>query len=435
MAALTSKELERLARVDGRHAIGDGTGLALLVRDSGARRTWVQRVTIAGRVRELGHGSFPMVPLAKARAAAKKAHQDIKDGVDPLAVRSEKRIAAKAAAVQTLDAALTQYIDAHGPSWRSDKTRRQAQSSLEQHAAELMAKPVRDITLEDVRATLAPIWLTKPVLAQKVRSRLEATLEWAIAAGWRAGPNPAAWRGGLRPLLAKPSSIRPPRHHPALPWAQVPAFLAELRDENGTAARCLELAILTAVRSGEARGATWGEIDLDSALWTIPSVRMKAGRPHRVPLSPPAVSLLRSLQPAPIPARDDLLFPTRSGTALSDMALLAVILRMHEAAKKAGTPGWTDEHGARITPHGFRSTFRNWAGDTGQPRELAEAALAHAMGSETERAYARSDLLTRRARLMAAWAAHCEGSSCGARTQVQTGLADHLRPVRDVAAA
>jgi integrase len=415
MAAMTSKEVEKAARSDGRHATGDGTGLCLLVRDGGKRRMWVQRVTVAGKVRELGHGSYPAVSLADARKAAKKVRDDVAAGLDPVALRQTKRVAAVAAATRTLDAALTAYIEAHGPVWRSEKTRRLTRTSLEQHAAVLLAKSVQDITLEDVRATLAPIWLTKPVLAQKVRSRIEAALEWAIAAGWRGGPNPAAWRGGLRPLLARPSSIRPPRHHPALPWERVPGFLAELRDENGTAARCLELVILTALRSGEARGATWGEIDLAGALWTIPAARMKAGRPHRVPLSASAVALLRSLLPkngAPDPAA--LLFPTSVGTAQSDMALLAVVKRMDEASRAAGGAGWKDEQGQRITPHGFRSTFRSWAGDTGQPRELAEAALAHAMGSETERAYARSDLLARRARLMATWAAHCEGHAAGA---------------------
>jgi integrase len=407
---MTAKEIESLARQDGRHSTGDGTGLALLVRDGGGRRMWVQRVTMAGKVRELGHGTYPGVSLAKARAAANKVHDDVKAGLDPLAARHAKQAAAKAAVVQTLDAALSGHIEAHAGAWKSEKTRVQTRTSLEQHAKALLSRPVRDITTEDVRAVLAPIWSEKPVLAQKVRSRLEAAIEWAIAAKWRAGPNPAAWRGGLRPLLAKPSAVTRNRHHPALPWEQAPAFLAELRDENGTASRCLEFVILTAVRSGEARGATWAEVDLDAALWTVPAARMKGKRPHRVPLSAPAVVLLRGLRPKkgdPDPAA--LVFPTGVGTALSDMALLAVIKRMDAARRKAEGAGWCDEHGARITPHGFRSTFRSWCGDHGQPREIAEAALAHVMGSETERAYARSDLLARRARLMAMWAAHCEG--------------------------
>lgn len=409
---LTDKELRSLARADGRYAVGDGSGLALLVRQDGKQQRWVQRITVAGKMREVGHGSYPAVTLAKARAAAKKIRDDVAEGLDPLAVRTSKKAAAQAAVVQTLDAALTEYIAAHGAAWRSEKTRRLTRSSLEQHAKALLTKPVNAITLEDVRAVLAPIWSTKPVVAQKVRSRIEASLEWAIAAGWRAGPNPAAWRGGLRPLLARPSAVTRNRHHPALPWPQVPAFMAELRDENGIAARCLEFVILTACRSGEARGATWGEVDVAQALWTIPAARMKAGRAHRVPLPEPALAVLRDRLPrtgTPDPAA--LIFPSARNVVLSDMAILAVVKRMDEAGRKAGGPGWRDEHGARVTPHGMRSAFRDWAGDTGQPRELAEHALAHALGSETERSYARSDFLARRAKLMAAWAEHCEGTA------------------------
>jgi integrase len=407
---LTDKALRSLTATDGRHSVGDGSGLSLLVRDGGKQVRWIQRVTVAGKVREVGHGSYPEVSLAKARAAAKAIREQVAAGDDPLALRTAKRAARQAAVVQTLDAALTAYIEAHGAAWRSEKTRRLTRTSLEQHAAALLAKPVRDIALEDVRATLAPIWTAKPVLAQKVRARIEAALEWSIAAGWRVGPNPAAWRGGLRPLLARPSAVMRNRHHPSLPWEQVPAFLAELRDQHGNAARCLELAILTAVRSGEARGATWGELDFARGLWTIPAARMKGNRPHRVPLSASALAALRALLPAKgTPPTDALLFPSAKGETLSDMALLAVLKRMHEGSIKAGGEGWRDEAGQRVTPHGFRSSFRGWAGDTGQPRELAEHALAHALGSETERAYARSDLLARRARLMEAWAAHCEG--------------------------
>ena len=407
---LTDKALRGLCGVDGRYSVGDGSGLSLLVRGGGKEARWIQRITVAGKVREVGHGSYPDVSLARARAAAKGVRDQVAAGDDPLALRNAKKAASQAAVVQTLNAALTAYIEAHGAAWRSEKTRRLTRTSLEQHAATLLAKPVRDIALEDVRATLAPIWTAKPVLAQKVRARLEAALEWAIAAGWRSGPNPAAWRGALRPLLARPSAVTRNRHHPSLPWEQVPAFLADLRDQHGIAARCLELAILTAVRSGEARGAVWGEFDFARGLWTIPASRMKGNRPHRVLLSASALAALRALLPVKgTPPADALLFPSAKGEALSDMALLAVLKRLHEGSTKAGGEGWRDEAGERVTPHGFRSSFRSWAGDTGQPRELAEHALAHAMGSETERAYARSDLLARRARLMEAWAEHCEG--------------------------
>jgi len=430
MAALTVKELEKLSREDGRHAVGDGTGLALLVRDTGRRRMWVQRITVAGKVRELGHGTYPAVSVAKARAAAKKVHDHVAAGLDPVALRREKEAGDKAATDQTLAAALTGYIDAHGAAWRSEKTRRLTRTSLEQHAKALLSRPVRDIKTGDVLSVLRPIWSEKPVQAQKVRSRLEGVFDWAKGAGWREGENPAAWKGVLKPLLAKPSAVTRNRHHPALPWERVPNFLAELRDENGTAPRCLELVILTAVRSGEARGATWGEFDLDGAIWTIPKGRMKADREHRVPLSAPALALLQARLPRhakPIPGA--LVFPTSADTALSDMALLAVVKRMDAAKEKAEGKGWRDESGLRITPHGFRSTFRNWAGDTGQPWELAEHALAHAVGSETARAYARSDLLARRARLMAAWAAHCVGLTAVDEVTASPGASGHVRVV------
>ncbi|UPY39213.1 site-specific integrase [Sediminicoccus sp. KRV36] len=425
MTMITDRELKSCSRTVGRYSVGDGSGLSLLVRDSAKRapveggggegdddkrKQWVQRITVAGKVREIGHGAYPAVSLAKARAAAKKVVEEVKGGADPLAQRRDKEGAAKAAIVQTFDAALTAYIEAHGAAWRSEKTRTAARVDMERHASSLLPKPVRDIRVSDVLAVLQPIWNTKPIMAQRVRARMEAILDWAKGAGWRSGENPAAWRGGLKPLLAKPSSVVRNRHHPALSWAEVPTFLAELRDENGNAARCLELCILTAVRSGEARGAIWGEFDLAGAIWTIPAGRMKAGEAHRVPLSAPALALLRAMLPAGDPPKPEAVtFPNRDGGVYSDMSILAVVKRMDDARSKAGGAGWRDDAGQRITPHGFRSTFRDWCGDQGHPRELAKAALAHATGSRTERAYARTDLLARRARLMDAWAAFCEG--------------------------
>lgn len=412
---LTAVQIKSLASRNGLHFVGDGSGLCLLVRDgqAGAKECrWVQRVRVAGRRREIGHGVFPAVSLAQARAAAKKVADEVAAGRDPVAERREREAAAIAAADaadrETFAAALDGYIGAHGAAWRSPKTKKQVRERMDRHAKALLKKPVRSIGKTDVLAVLRPIWTEKPVLAQQLRARMENVFEWAKAAGWRSGENPAGWRGMLQPLLAKPSAVTRNRHHPALPWAQVPAFLAALRRVDGGAARCLELVILSAVRSGEARGALRGEFDLDAALWTIPAERMKAGKPHRVPLSAPALALLRSRIVEGM-KKDALLFPSPRGGAFSDMALLAVIKRMDKARTDAGEVGWRDERGVRITPHGFRAAFRSWAGDTGQPRELAEHALAHAMGDATERAYARSDLLARRARLMVEWAEHCEG--------------------------
>lgn len=413
---LTVKELENRARRDGTHSVGDGSGLALLVRESGKYRRWVQRITIGGKRRDIGHGNYPAVSLAKARAAAKAIQDDVAAGRDPLAERREVSRENTAATARTFDAAISGYIEAHGAAWRSEKTRKFARLNLERHAKALLGKAVRDVSTNDVLHVLRPIWTMKPVMAGHVRARIEAVLDWAKGAGWRSGENPAAWRGVLKPLLAKPSSVIRNRHHPALAWEQLPAFLAELRDENGNAARCLELCILTACRSGEARGAAWREIDMAAATWTVPAKRMKAGEEHRIPLSVAALTLLRSMQCSHggKPDPDALIFPNRDGNAYSDMSILAVLKRMDAARQQAEGRGWRNALGERITPHGFRSTFRDWCGDHGQPRELAEAALAHTLGSRTERAYARTDLFARRARLMNAWSAYCEGRAASA---------------------
>ena len=410
---LTAVQVKALAARDGRHFVGDGSGLCLLVRggrDGAKEARWVQRLRVSGKRREIGHGSYPRVSLAQARDKARKAMEAVEAGRDPLAEKREKKAAmvaaASAAEKETFAAALDAYIGAHGAAWRSPKTAREVRSRLERHGKALMKKPVREVGKADVLAVLRPIWTAKPVLAQQIRARIEGILEWARAAGWRDGENPAAWRGGLKPLLAEPSKVTRNRHHPALPWEQVPAFLAALRQVDGLAARCLELVIFTAVRSGEARGARRAEFDLNAAVWTIPAGRMKAGKPHRVPLPAPAVALLRGTLPE---KGEALVFPSPRGCIYSDMSLLAVVKRMDAARTKAAGVGWRDEHGERVTPHGFRSSFRQWCGDTGQPREIAEHALAHAVGSETERAYARSDLFARRVRLMNEWAAWCEG--------------------------
>lgn len=391
----------------GKYSDGRGDGLFLLVRPSGGK-FWLQRIKVATRYREIGHGSWPEVSLSDARRKAEATKEQATKGVDPAAARKAAHKASPTG--HTLLEAVEGHIAAHAPSWRGKKTAKLFRTSLEQHAADLLQRDPASITVADVQTVLAPIWTTKPVLAQKVRSRIEHAIEWATAAGWRQpGLNPAAWKGALRPLLAKPAKVTRNRHNPALPWAQVPAFLAVLKPETTPSARALELTVLTAVRSGEARGARWEEIDLDGKLWTIPATRTKSGREHRVPLSPAAVTLLEALKPGR-GTPEGLVFRNPDGEAYSDMALLSLIKRMDGRSTREGGKGWKDERGERITPHGFRSSFRDWCGDNGKPRDLAEAALSHADGTATERAYARSDLLERRRELMIDWARHCEGT-------------------------
>lgn len=392
----------------GRYPDGRGTGLMLEVSPTGSKR-WVQRLRIGGKRTDMSLGPYPVVGLAEARALAEDAWKAARRGEDP---RKAKAPPAEDAppppAPKTLADALAAYVQAHGPAWRSPKTARIWSASLAKHAGDLMGRPIAEIGREDVRAALAPIWTAAPSTAQDLRARLESLLSYGIAAGWRDGPNPAAWKDNLQPLLARPDAVHTPRHHPALPWPRVPAFLLSLRRLDAPAARCLHLCILTATRSGEARGADWSEIDLSAAVWTIPASRMKAGTVHRIPLSAAAVALLRSMLPEDgrKPA-SGLIFRNGAGRAFSDMALLAVVKRMHAACILCDEPGWVDEAGQRITPHGFRSSFRSWCGDHAHPRELAEASLAHAYGSAVEQAYVRTDLLDRRRVLMEAWGAHC----------------------------
>jgi len=390
----------------GKHSDGRGDGLILLVRTTGGK-FWVQRIKVGGKYRDVGHGTWPAVSLADARRKAEATKAQAAAGLAPSAARRAAHAASPTG--HTMREAIDGYIEAHGAAWRSEKTRKGFRTRLEQHAVDLLERDPASVGVPDVLAVLKPIWIETPVIAQKVRSHLEAVLEWATAAGWRPhGVNAAAWKGVLRPLLAKPSAVTRNRHNPALAWPEVPAFLGELRAELPLSARCLELTVLTAVRSGEARGATWEEIDLEAGLWSIPARRTKSGREHVVPLSKPAVQLLTAIHRK---GATGLVFPNpTSGDVYSDNALLALVKRMDKRRVAATGKGWRDPYGELITPHGFRSTFRDWAGDNGKPREVAEAALAHADGSATERAYARSTLLERRRLLMAEWAGHCGGS-------------------------
>lgn len=387
----------------GRHA--DGGGLYLSVSSDGARRRWVFFYKLNGRQREMGLGSAQEVTLAEARKRAETARRLLSDGMDPIEV---KRAAEKPATIPSFGEMADEYIAAHAPSWRNPKHIAQWRMTLsrvrDEHGAltgdgyciAIRALPVNEITTANVLAVLQPIWQAKPETASRLRGRLEAVLDAAKVAGHRDGPNPAAWRGHLALILPKPGKLAR-HHHAAMAHKDVPAFLAKLRLARGVGAFALEFAILTAARSGEVRGATWNEIDLDAALWTVPPDRMKSRRAHRVPLSDRAVEILRTVLPLRT-ADDDgssLIFPgTRRGAALSDMTLTATMRR----------------HGAgAFTPHGFRSSFRDWAGDaTSFPREVAEAALAHVVGDATEAAYRRGDALDKRRKLMQAWANYIE---------------------------
>ncbi|WP_146347962.1 tyrosine-type recombinase/integrase [Phaeobacter marinintestinus] len=379
--ALSAQKVK--AAKPGRH--GDGRGLFLYVKPSGAR-SWVLRYQVQGRRRDLGLGPYPDVSLAMARERASEARRLIVMGDDPITKKQQAK-------PKTFRDAALELIESKRPGWKNAKHAAQWTSTLEAYAfPKLGEMQVAKIETADVIAALKPIWAKKPETANRVRQRIEAVVDYASALGIRAGDNPARWRGHLDNLLPKPTKMRAVKHHPALPHAEIAAFMATLEQRSGVAARALAYTILTAARSGETRGMTWAEIDLEAGIWTIPAQRMKAGKEHRVPLTDAAIALLGNMRDA-----DSLVFESeaKKGKPISDMTMTAVLRRM----------GRND-----ITVHGFRSTFRDWAGETtGFPREVIEAALAHGIKDKAEAAYARSDLFDKRRNLLEAWSAKAIG--------------------------
>jgi integrase len=330
--------------------------------------------------------------LEEARAECQKQRSQIRNGIDPVAEKrkaKQERLVAQAKAM-TFAECVDAYLDAHEDSWKNTKHRQQWRNTLEGYANPIFgALPVGEVDTGLVMKALEPIWKGKTETATRLRGRIEQVLDWATVRGYRHGLNPARWKGHLDKLLPAKNKITKAEHHPALSYKEIGTFTLALREREGFAARALEFAILTAARSGEVRGATWAEIDLDNAMWTIPAGRMKAQREHRVPLSGRAVEILKAM---PRIEGSELVFPGMKGQ-MSDMTMTAVLRRM----------GRGD-----LTVHGFRSTFRDWYGDvTNYPRELGELCLAHRVGDQTELAYRRGDGLRKRFKLMEDWARYC----------------------------
>lgn len=392
--ALSARFVETVTE-PGKHF--DGHGLFLKVTTTGAKQ-WVQRITIRGKRSELGLGSPPAVTLAAARKKALENRGAAMLGDDPLA---EKR---KAREVLTFAQAVDAYLPIKFPEYRNEKHKKQWRSTLETYAIPVLGhKPVSEISTQDVLRVLEPIWHNKTETAFRLRGRIENVLSWATVAGHRAGENPARWKGNLSEILPKPSKVAKTSNHPALALADVQQWWADLEQRDGMSALALRFLALTASRSGEVRGATWEEFDLSTAVWTIPKDRMKNGRAHRVPLTEDAVALLEHL---PRLDGSPFVFFAPRGGQLSDMSISSVMRRMQEAEVKAGRPGYLDPSSKRpAVPHGLRSTFRQWTAEQGYPRDMAEIALAHFIGSDVERTYQRSDMLERRRDMMAAWAA------------------------------
>ena len=383
---LSPLEVRRLLS-PGRWSVGGVDGLALQVTASGAR-SWVLRLAVSGKQREMGLGSFPTVTLATAREKARALREQVAAGSDPIVSRHAiaSATAAERLAQKTFAEVAAQYIAQHGASWKNQKHSAQWTVTLQTYAQPVIGSLlVRDITAAHVIRVLEPIWANKTETATRVRSRIELVLDFAAARGLREGLNPARWRGNLDAAFPNASKVQ---HHAAVPVNAVADFMTQLQAQAGMGARALEFAVLTASRSGEVRGATWAEIDFDKARWTVGAQRMKSGREHRVPLNALALNLLKTLQASIDHPPTDFIFPGTRGP-LSDMSLTAVLRRMKVDA----------------TAHGFRSTFRDWAAEfTAHPNEVAEMALAHAVGDKVEAAYRRRDLFDKRVALMVDWA-------------------------------
>ena len=402
---LSALDIKRLSR-PGRHAIGCISGLLIVVKESGAK-SWILRTMIGGRRCSIGLGPYPEISLSEARNKARAYKQDIREGIDPLAekrrikaslTRQNGRITFVEVARLCHEKKIEGFKNAkHGKDWIS---------SVNRYAVPLIGKlPVDEIDLHHILKIIEPIWTTKTETASRLRQRLEQILAFATVCGYRKGDNPARWKGHIDAILPKPSKIKKVKHFPALDWREIGAFMADLRKRDGMGARCLEWIVLTACRSGEARPATWDEIDVERCVWTIPADRMKTGKEHKVPLVADAVKLINSL---PKFQGINYIFAAPRGGPLSDMSVSAVCRRMQVDA----------------VPHGFRSTFRDWCAEsTNFPREVAEQALAHAIGNQVEAAYRRGDLFEKRRKLMLAWTSFCN--------QIQSNKKAAVTPIRE----
>jgi integrase len=393
LSALEAKRLKE----PGLHFVGGVPGLALQITDTA--RSWLLRVAVGGKRREIGLGGFTTTNgIAEARRKAQEAREKIREGVDPVQERRSARAALRAARLTgiTFRQAAESYIADQEAGWSNSKHAGQWAATLSTYAYPVIGNlQVADITTAHVLEVLKKdnFWTSKPETASRVRQRIEKVLAAADAAAGRERLNPARWEviGKTLPAKAKVAKVE---HHAALPWRELPDFMSKLRAQVGNGARALEAAILTAARSGEVRGMTWGEVDLSQKLWVIPASRMKAKREQRVPLSNAAVTLLQGMVPSGVDmAPDQLVFPgAKKDSQLSDMTLAAVLRRMK----------------VDVTTHGFRSSFRDWAGEaTHHPREVIEHALAHQLKDAAEAAYARGDLLAKRLVLMEDWARWC----------------------------
>jgi integrase len=420
--------LVRSPLASGKYHDGGGLGLYLRVDPNGGR-FWVQRITVMGKRRELGLGSPPVTTLAAARDKAIANKRLVRDGGDPLAAKRE------AVEMLTFADAMGRYLETKLAEFENAKHRQQWVSTLEAYAVPIIgSKPVNAIEMHDVLRVLEPIWNTKNVTAMRLRGRIEMVLSWATVAGYRTGDNPARWQGNLSEMLTKPGKVTKVEHKPALSLADAPRWWRDLERRATMAARALQFVCLTAARSSDVRGMVWSEVDMNSALWTVPAERMKMRHEHRVPLTAEALAMLKAL---PRLDGNSLVFAAPQGGVLADKEISEVMKRMQRAEVKrllqadlaAGREpslepcGYIDARTKRpAVPHGLRSTFRDWAAEQGYDRDLAEMALAHNVGSQVERAYRRTDLVERRRAMLDSWGCFLRGETGEKVVQMRAGV-------------
>ncbi len=407
---LSALEVRRLSK-PGWHAVGGVAGLLLQVKPPAREgapisRSWILRIQVAGQRQPVGLGAFPQVSLAEARDQARKLVSEAKGGVNLLARKRAQRSALIAAASKnkTFTECAEAYMEAHASDYTNDKHRKQWASTLEAYAypvighmlvADITMRNVLDVLLQETThrdGSVGKLWYIKAETAKRLLDRIRTVLDYATVSEYRSGTNPATWKGYLDTQLPSPKGLKKVKHQPAIPYPQVGDFMTKLRTNVSTSARALEFLVMTAVRSGSVRIATWSEFDPAKSLWTIPAEHTKAKREHKVPLPPQATKLLANL---PRMAGTDLVFPNPKGKALSDMALSQLMRGMRERGELT----------VEAVPHGFRSTFRDWAAEqTNYPDEIRKAASGHAVGDAVKEAYQRTDLLEKRRKLMQEWA-------------------------------
>jgi integrase len=425
---LNDLQVRRLSRV-GWHAVGGVAGLLLQVRKptkegAQAPRSWILRVKIGDQRQPIGLGSYPQVPLASAREQAAKLVIEARQGIDLKAKKKAQRSALMVAAAKnkTFKECADAYMDAHSSDYTSEKHRKQWPATLVTYAYPIIGNMlVSDIAMRDIRNVLeqetavdkdtkGKLWYVKTETAKRLLGRIKTVLDYATVNEYRSGTNPAQWTGHLSTQLPSPKKLQKKEHHPAVPYQLIGDFMSKLRSNSSMSAKALEFLILTAVRSGSVRQAEWSEIDLPKKIWVIPANHTKARQEHRVPLTPQAIELLRSL---PIMAGTDIVFPSPSGKALSDMALSQLMRGMRERGVLT----------IEAVPHGFRSTFRDWAAEqTAYPDEIRKAASGHTVGDAVKEAYQRTDLLEKRRKLMDEW-----GNFLDQPTVIQTSKVTQIR--------